>query len=129
MTLWNLYNNNQPPVEPQKEALNLSDPAQPTVKRDLENRESPPLAKKLKEEDDSHKMISPTTHIKINSRGELLSKSKNHFSNDSFVEKLPTIGSADIYLLTSRAINNGIRLSTDTFTIDSVAFIFKFAQN
>lgn len=72
MTLWSLYNNNQPPpIEPQKEALNLSDPSiqlPPVVKREQENRESSPPPKKLiKEEDEVGKPQS--THIKINSRG------------------------------------------------------------
>lgn len=75
MTLWNLYNNNQPPVEPQKEALNLSEPAVQSpvmVKREPENRESPPPRKKFsKDEDDVPKQATPpSTHIKINSRGE-----------------------------------------------------------
>lgn len=76
MTLWNLYNNNQPPVEPQKEALNLSEPALqlPIVKRESENRESPPPPKKFsKVEDEQPKQLSPpSTHIKINSRGMYL---------------------------------------------------------
>ncbi|GJQ78519.1 hypothetical protein Trydic_g11633 [Trypoxylus dichotomus] len=76
MTLWNLYNNNQPPNEPQKEALNLSEPQmQPplTVKREPEARESSPPAKKFVKDDDDEeqpKQSSPTTHIKINSRGD-----------------------------------------------------------
>ncbi|RZC42428.1 dead ringer, partial [Asbolus verrucosus] len=68
MTLWNLYNNNQTPVEPQKEALNLSDPTQPSVKREPEHRDSPPPSKKFSKDDDEHKQITPATHIKINSR-------------------------------------------------------------
>lgn len=81
MTLWNLYNNNQPPQEPQKEALNLSDPQMPpalTVKREPDTRESPPPAKKFVKDDDEEdqqsqqqKQSSPSTHIKINSRGKL----------------------------------------------------------
>lgn len=78
MTLWNLYNNNQPQIEPQKEALNLSDPsplgiqqvANHVVKRESESRDSPPPAKKFVKEDDEHKSLSPTTHIKIDSRGK-----------------------------------------------------------
>lgn len=75
MTLWNLYNNNQPPIEPQKEALNLSDPAVqlPVIaKREAENRESPPPRKKFsKDEDDVPKQAPPpSTHIKINSKGK-----------------------------------------------------------
>ncbi|KAK9711747.1 ARID/BRIGHT DNA binding domain [Popillia japonica] len=80
MTLWNLYNNNQPPQEPQKEALNLSDPQMPpalTVKREPDTRESPPPAKKFVKDDDEEdqqsqqqKQSSPSTHIKINSRGD-----------------------------------------------------------
>ncbi|XP_008196287.1 protein dead ringer isoform X1 [Tribolium castaneum] len=69
ITLWNMYNNNQPPVEPQKEALNLSDPTQPSVKREPEHRDSPPPPKKFSKDDDEQK-ISPATHIKINSRGD-----------------------------------------------------------
>lgn len=70
MTLWNLYNNNQPPIEPQKEALNLADTT-PQIKREPENRDSPPPPKKFNkdEPDEQNKSISPTTHIKINSRG------------------------------------------------------------
>lgn len=80
MTLWNLYNNNQPAVEPQKEALNLADAGQlmqspVAVKREQpESRESPPPPKKFsrdEEEAASPKQISGgSTHIKINSRGE-----------------------------------------------------------
>lgn len=77
MTLWNLYNNNQPPPEPQKEALNLSDPQlQPplNVKREPETRESSPPAKKFVKDDEEDEQLqpkqsSPSTHIKINSRG------------------------------------------------------------
>lgn len=72
MTLWNLYNNNQPPVEPQKEPINLSEPA--AVKREPECRESPPPPKRLPKIDEPEpeppKTISPSTHIKINSRGK-----------------------------------------------------------
>lgn len=81
MTLWSLYNNNQPPLEPQKEALNLSEPAlqSPVVKREPENRESPPPPKKLSKEDEVPKQITPpSTHIKINSRGK-----KNMISRSS----------------------------------------------
>lgn len=80
MTLWNLYNNNQSQIEPQKEALNLSDPTplinQPAtnnhiVKRESESRESSPPAKKFVKEEDETKCLSPiTTHIKIDSRGK-----------------------------------------------------------
>ncbi|XP_063905877.1 protein dead ringer-like isoform X2 [Zophobas morio] len=69
ITLWNMYNNNQTPVEPQKEALNLSEPAQASIKREPEHRDSPPPKKFSKDEED-HKSISPATHIKINSRGD-----------------------------------------------------------
>lgn len=81
MTLWNLYNNNQSQIEPQKEALNLSEPSpissnnnqtanNHVVKRESESRESSPPAKKfVKEEDDAKTLTSPTTHIKIDSRG------------------------------------------------------------
>ncbi|KAJ8963116.1 hypothetical protein NQ318_018581 [Aromia moschata] len=73
MTLWNLYNNNQPPVEPQKEPINLSEPSA-TVKREPECRESPPppkrVSKEEEEERDPPKTVSPSTHIKINSRGD-----------------------------------------------------------
>ncbi|XP_031328053.1 protein dead ringer-like isoform X3 [Photinus pyralis] len=77
MALWNLYNNNQVQPEPQKEALNLSDPAphlplpppqSPIVKREIE-RESPPPKKFLKDDDES-RHTPATTHIKINSRGD-----------------------------------------------------------
>lgn len=89
MTLWNLYNNNQPQIEPQKEALNLSDPSPMSiltnnlqhhqqqsnnnhvVKRESESRDSPPPAKKFVKEDDEAKgLTSATTHIKIDSRGK-----------------------------------------------------------
>ncbi|KAL3286715.1 hypothetical protein HHI36_001210 [Cryptolaemus montrouzieri] len=75
MALWNLYNNNQPPIEPQKEALNLADgpplSRPPTIKREPDHRESTPSPKKFrKEEDDQPKYNSPTTNIKINSRGD-----------------------------------------------------------
>lgn len=77
MTLWNLYNNNQLQNEPQKEALNLSEPLPlqppilrpPSVKREPERECSPPPKKFIKEEDDSRN-ITPATHIKINSRGD-----------------------------------------------------------
>lgn len=85
MTLWSLYNNNQPPLEPQKEALNLSEPSvqSPVVKRDSENRESSPPPKKLnKDNDEMPKQITPTsTHIKINSRGTYDYKIKGFVSN------------------------------------------------
>lgn len=98
MSLWNIYNNNQSQIEPQKEALNLSDPT-PTinqlqqqhshlqqqqqqlqqsltnnhiVKRESESRESSPPAKKFVKEEDESKCLSPTTHIKIDSRGKCL---------------------------------------------------------
>lgn len=80
LTLWNLYSNNQPPHEPQKEALNLSDPQLQTpvaVKREPEARDASPPAKKFVKDDDDEeeqlqqpKHTSPSTHIKINSRGK-----------------------------------------------------------
>ncbi|XP_017775227.1 PREDICTED: protein dead ringer-like isoform X2 [Nicrophorus vespilloides] len=72
ITLWNLYNNNQPPVEPQKEALNLSDSSPPMVKREQpDHRDSPPLPKKfMKEEEPPKSLTNSSTHIKINSRGD-----------------------------------------------------------
>ncbi|CAG9821629.1 unnamed protein product [Phaedon cochleariae] len=136
MTLWNLYNNNQPPLEPQKEPINLSEPAVNNnttfphsgvnntlshsggnnhlshsggnnknnslsgggqIKREPESRESPPPPKRVSkeeeedlveeeeeedEEDDEEeedrrqrrgvkaKALSPTTNIKINTRGD-----------------------------------------------------------
>ncbi|XP_050514172.1 protein dead ringer-like isoform X2 [Diabrotica virgifera virgifera] len=74
MTLWNLYNNNQPNVEPQKEPINLSEPSSGVLKREPECRESPPPPKRpVKEEEEpepSKAMHSPSTHIKINSRGD-----------------------------------------------------------
>lgn len=77
MTLWSLYNNNQPPLEPQKEALNLSEPAvqSPVNKREQEHPESSPPPKKLtKEEEESPRQAtsSSSTHIRINSRGKSL---------------------------------------------------------
>lgn len=74
MALWNLYNNNQPTVEPQREPINLSEPSTTINKREAESRESPPPAKRSNKEEDAEqeppKTISPSTHIKINSRGE-----------------------------------------------------------
>lgn len=76
MNLFNLYNNNQPQMEPQKEPINLSEPS-PAIKREPECRESPPPAKRVpKEEEEPPKSVSPpspmhtptSTHIKINSR-------------------------------------------------------------
>ncbi|KAF5291084.1 hypothetical protein FQR65_LT11469 [Abscondita terminalis] len=77
MTLWNLYNNNQLQTEPQKEALNLSDPAphiplsqQAVVKREIERECSPPARKFIKAEDEPRHITPSSTHIKINSRGD-----------------------------------------------------------
>ncbi|KAF5297884.1 hypothetical protein FQA39_LY11869 [Lamprigera yunnana] len=77
MTLWNFYNNNQLQNEPQKEALNLSDPAphilssqQSMVKREIERDCSPPAKKFVKDEDEPRQMTPASTHIKINSRGD-----------------------------------------------------------
>ncbi|CAH1124027.1 unnamed protein product [Ceutorhynchus assimilis] len=86
MNLFNLYNNNQTQIEPQKEPINLSEPT-PTLKRESECsikrepdcRESPPPPKRMsKEDDDSARSLSPaspvhtpiSTHIKITSRGD-----------------------------------------------------------
>ncbi|XP_050294566.1 AT-rich interactive domain-containing protein 3C-like isoform X3 [Anthonomus grandis grandis] len=76
MNLFNLYNNNQPQVEPQKEPINLSEPTT-AIKREPECRESPPPPKRItKEEEEEPKMNSPaspvhrSTHIKINNRGD-----------------------------------------------------------
>ncbi|KAJ8924492.1 hypothetical protein NQ315_007289 [Exocentrus adspersus] len=83
MTLWNLYNNNQPPVEPQKEPMNLSE-ASTTVKRVPECREASPPAKRLTKEEDEdieppkeNSNSTPATHIKINSRGDPRNGSDN----------------------------------------------------
>lgn len=81
MNLFSLYNNNQPQIEPQKEPINLSEPT-PAIKREPECRESPPPPKRVyKEEEEPPKSLSPaspvhtpTTHIKINSRGKLVYK-------------------------------------------------------
>lgn len=70
--------NTQTPVEPQKEALNLSETTNSqspiAMKREQpETRESPPPPKKFsKDEDESsrHNNSLPSTHIKINSRGK-----------------------------------------------------------
>lgn len=74
MALWNLYNNNQPALEPQKEALNLADapPTSPSIKREPAHRDSPPPPKKFNREEDcnDNKANTPSTHIKINSRGD-----------------------------------------------------------
>ncbi|XP_019880516.1 protein dead ringer isoform X2 [Aethina tumida] len=83
INLWNIYNNNQQVTEPQKVPLNLSEPT-PMIKREPEHRESPPPGKKrmfTKEDEEPEeepeiehpptpKSLSPTTHIKINSRGD-----------------------------------------------------------
>lgn len=78
MTLWNLYNNNQLQHEPQKEALNLSDPTSqpppssdvlPCIKRDRK-LDSPPPAKKFIKDDVDVKDKMSSTNIKINSRGK-----------------------------------------------------------
>lgn len=62
-----LYNNNQSPLEHQKEALNLSEPS---LKREPDCNESPPPKKFVKEEEEVPKQLIPnSTHIKINSRG------------------------------------------------------------
>lgn len=85
MTLWNLYTN-PPPTEPQKEALNLSDPTQPVelnrnhIKREQDCPDSPPPAKKFIKDEDEPKTLN-STHIKIESRGKQF---KNiHFSNNT----------------------------------------------
>ncbi|CAH1963844.1 unnamed protein product [Acanthoscelides obtectus] len=101
MTLWNLYSNNNHPVqptanasavEPQKEPINLSEPSNIT-KREPECSESPPPPKRPKEEvmDDREEdedeeeeeqerlqeqqqkslHLSPSAHIKINRRGDM----------------------------------------------------------
>nr|CAI5862158.1 unnamed protein product [Callosobruchus analis] len=105
MTLWNLYSNNNHPVqptananavEPQKEPINLSEPSN-TIKREPECRDSPPAAKRvskeeemddrededdedeeqeheqdrLQEQQQKPQQLSPSAHIKINSRGDL----------------------------------------------------------
>ncbi|XP_060525846.1 protein dead ringer isoform X2 [Cylas formicarius] len=77
MTLFNLYNNNQPQIEPQKEPINLSDTS-PAIKREPDCMDSPPPSKRItKEQDDNPKplspaspLLTPSTHIKINSRGD-----------------------------------------------------------
>ncbi|XP_030752672.1 protein dead ringer isoform X2 [Sitophilus oryzae] len=83
MTLFSLYNNNQPAqIEPQKEPMNLSEPAaqqqQPLIKREPECRESSPPPKRTTREEEEQVKGSPpespmrpaSTHIKINSRGD-----------------------------------------------------------
>ncbi|XP_056636587.1 protein dead ringer-like isoform X3 [Diorhabda sublineata] len=74
LTLWNIYNNNQSPVEPQKEPINLSETSSNLSKRESESRESPPPAKRIVKEEDipesSKSVSSSATHIKINSRGD-----------------------------------------------------------
>ncbi|KAJ8971283.1 hypothetical protein NQ317_019124 [Molorchus minor] len=61
------------PLNPlRNEPINLSEPST-AVKRDPECRESPPPAKRLSketEEPEPPKPLSPSTHIKINSRGD-----------------------------------------------------------
>ncbi|GLV40612.1 retained [Carabus blaptoides fortunei] len=75
LTLWNLYNNNPTPPcpEPQKEALNLSEATNSvsnSIKREPE-RDPPPPAKRLQHDEDRGSPVSsPSTHIKINSRGD-----------------------------------------------------------
>ncbi|XP_076267471.1 retained isoform X3 [Rhynchophorus ferrugineus] len=79
MTLFSLYNNNQPQLEPQKEPMNLADPTA-SIKREPEGRETPPPAKRSNGENEETlktPTLSPasparpvSTHIKINSRGD-----------------------------------------------------------
>lgn len=96
INLWNIYNSaavhQTTPIEPQKEALNLSDPALPGMvvgKRERDTKESPVamMAKKIcktecndrdddengdNDDDESNKNDLPATHItmSINTRGE-----------------------------------------------------------
>jgi hypothetical protein len=70
ITLWNMYNNNQTPVEPQKEALNLADASQPSIKREPERRDSPSPPKKISKEENERKISPAAAHIKIDRRGE-----------------------------------------------------------
>ncbi|CAG9857879.1 unnamed protein product [Phyllotreta striolata] len=83
MNLWNLWNNNQPAVEPQKEPINLSEPSSAVTKREPDCRDaasqSPKRLRKSDDDDDDAdagvhsaavKRLSPATHIKINSRGD-----------------------------------------------------------
>ncbi|XP_068895184.1 protein dead ringer isoform X1 [Tenebrio molitor] len=70
ITLWNMYNNNQTPVEPQKEALNLADASQPSIKREPERRDSPSPPKKISKEENERKISPAAAHIKIDRRGD-----------------------------------------------------------
>ncbi|KAK9871873.1 hypothetical protein WA026_015120 [Henosepilachna vigintioctopunctata] len=74
MALWNLYNNNQPQLEPQKEALNLADNTNnvtpPPIKREIEHN-SVNSCKKNKTEDETGKIdLNLSTNIKISTRGD-----------------------------------------------------------
>lgn len=80
MNLFNLYNNNQSPMEPQKEPINLSEPAQ-ALKREPDCREPSPPSKRITKAEEERPRRSRTpdspvhtssTHIKINSRGKWL---------------------------------------------------------
>ncbi|XP_066152259.1 protein dead ringer isoform X2 [Euwallacea fornicatus] len=79
MSFYNWCNNNRTQTEPQKEPINLSEStSSSTVKREPENRESPPPPKRVSREGDersnSHtpESVAPihSTHIRINSRGD-----------------------------------------------------------
>lgn len=77
MNIFGLYNN-QNALEPQREPINLSEPAQ-AIKREPDCRESSPPSKRVtRAEEERHRrprtpdspVHTSNTHIKINSRGE-----------------------------------------------------------
>ncbi|XP_044745847.1 protein dead ringer isoform X2 [Coccinella septempunctata] len=78
MALWNIYNNNQAPAEPQKEALNLANgtpvPRSPVIKEEPEESrdEVVPSPKKIRREESEtscNTIPSTATNIKIDTRG------------------------------------------------------------
>ncbi|XP_045471354.1 protein dead ringer isoform X3 [Harmonia axyridis] len=81
MALWNMYNNNQAPVEPQREALNLANgtamPRSPSVKEELDEslEDCSPSPKKMRIVEESPAGPSPipstATNIKIDTRGDI----------------------------------------------------------
>lgn len=81
MALWNMYNNNQAPVEPQREALNLANgtamPRSPSVKEELDEslEDCSPSPGKMRIVEEPPAGPSPipstATNIKIDTRGDI----------------------------------------------------------
>jgi len=83
MNIFGLYNN-QNALEPQREPINLSEPAQ-AIKREPDCRESSPPSKRVtRAEEERHRrprtpdspVHTSNTHIKINSRGKCVKQIK-----------------------------------------------------